>query len=116
MRRLILFPFLAVLSILILPGYKSGIKKNHYQSGEMAVSITLDSINPGPIRLKQLASVKEVVAKSGEISYHINAFDLVIVPSGRTPHSIKCIGNKIPQNARTSLQALKPGDFFIIAN
>jgi len=116
MKILIRFLPVTILSFVICSGYKSENKKNHRQTGEISVSITLDSINPGNISQKQASTLREVIISSGGSFYHTKSFEFGVIPKEGPSHFIKCIGNKIPQNAIAILRAIKPGDFILVAN
>jgi len=103
-------------SIVVFSSYISATQNIHYQANELVVSISIDSIQPGSISQKQVASLKELEITSGEKTYYAKSFDFAIMPKSGAAHIIKCFGNKIPTSCLIYLHTVKPGDFILVGN
>jgi len=104
------------LSITVLSGYRYAPETSHYQTNELLVSISLDSIPPGSITRKQVASLQKLIISSGGRAYGAKSFTFAIAPKEGPAYFSPGFGNTIPAGASYSLSKVKPGDFIIVAN
>jgi len=104
------------LSMAVFFGYRSADKNTHNQANELMVSISLDSIPPGSITQKQVASLQKLIISSEGKAYGAKSFTFAIAPKEGPAHFMPGFGNTIPQAASYFLQRVKPGDFIIVAN
>jgi hypothetical protein len=116
MKILIRFLLVTILSFVVFSGYQSDYKISRYQTGELLVSISLDSITPGSITQKQAASLRKLIISSGGKAYLAKSFDFAIVPKNGDAHFFPCTGNPVPESALIYLRKVKPGDFIVVGN
>ncbi len=110
--------FLALLlfSTFLFSGFKAVKHAASYPGKEVDVSISLDSIKPGPITTKQLATVKELIIKSGSATYLAKSYNIMVMPHVGPNHIFPGSGNKILLSTLMFLRNLKPGDQIILVN
>jgi hypothetical protein len=91
------------------------------QTSSTIVSISLDTINPGPLTRKQLGAIKTLrISSSGadgkEINYKVISFSLVLASKSGSPIILNLEGNKIKNNLLATFGKAQPGDNLILGN
>jgi len=114
----ITFPLLALcfFSTFLFSGFKPVDKPGFLTGKQVDVNISLDSIKPGPITIKQLNTVKELIIKSGTATYMAKSYNIMVMPHTGPNHIIPGSGNKILLSTLLYLRNCKPGDQIILVN
>ena len=107
---------LSISSTFLFSGFKSAFKPAFLPGKQLDVSISLDSIKPGPITIKQLNTVKELIIKSGGTNYIAKSYNIMVMPYKGPNHVIPGSGNKILLSTLLFLRNCKPGDQIILVN
>jgi len=115
-RNTTTFLILSVSSILFFSGYKAAKDFNSYQTKELQIIISLDSVKPGPITLKQVLSLKQLNVKADGITHLSKTYDFLIIPKKGPSHYVKCTGYKFELGTLNTLRNCKPGDLILVSN
>ncbi len=107
---------LSVFTTFLFSGFKPGFNPRFLPGKQVDVSISLDSIKPGPITIKQLTTVKELIIKSGQATYMAKSYNIMVMPHVGPNHIIPGSGNKILLSTLLYLRNCKPGDQIILVN